>query len=382
TKTSWAKAYAESLVSALDARVTGTVNSHIEGPGSKHNASAISYNTTNVGVAIKANADAITEIGTIARTHTHPKSAITDFPTTMTPEAHTHLTTEIVNFPTTMTPKSHTHPTTEILNFPISMPPKPHTHVKADILDLVETPSVEQPSKPLLTALSPVGTVVGTPAWTGTGEFNTNATTNNSHNVLGFVDGTVHFMRLSLRLQNLGDWQDWAAYYDYNGKAYEFFYSETRGVYDGLVPDESLTLQTVINKIRWVYKRKPDTIVYGDVNGIQYFEIDWENKKHYSWTHNPTFQRRLGDGRHDSIPAPTVEGIYPINDSNVFMNNFNSKCPFNNFPGSIVLKAKFYLALDLDGDNQLITSDTSNIQQLECGITNFLPIDTIDNWAA
>ncbi|MEG2670526.1 MAG: hypothetical protein RR957_08655, partial [Oscillospiraceae bacterium] len=85
---------------------------------------------------------------------------------------------------------------------------------------------------------------------------------------------------------------------------------------------------------------------------------------------------------HDSIPAPTVEGIYPINDSNVFMNNFNSKCPFNNFPGSIVLKAKFYLALDLDGDNQLITSDTSNIQQLECGITNFLPIDTIDNWAA
>ena len=41
--------------------------------------------------------------------HTHTKSEITDFPTTMTPSSHTHTKSEITDFPTTMTPSSHTH---------------------------------------------------------------------------------------------------------------------------------------------------------------------------------------------------------------------------------------------------------------------------------
>ena len=41
--------------------------------------------------------------------HTHTKSEITDFPTTMTPTSHTHTKSEITDFPTTMTPSSHTH---------------------------------------------------------------------------------------------------------------------------------------------------------------------------------------------------------------------------------------------------------------------------------
>ena len=42
-------------------------------------------------------------------THTHTKSQITDFPTTMTPTAHTHTKSEITDFPTSMPPTAHNH---------------------------------------------------------------------------------------------------------------------------------------------------------------------------------------------------------------------------------------------------------------------------------
>ena len=40
-------------------------------------------------------------------THTHTKSQITDFPTSMTPTTHTHTKSQITDFPTTMTPAAH-----------------------------------------------------------------------------------------------------------------------------------------------------------------------------------------------------------------------------------------------------------------------------------
>ena len=39
--------------------------------------------------------------------HTHTKSQITDFPTTMTPTSHTHTKSQITDFPTSMTPAAH-----------------------------------------------------------------------------------------------------------------------------------------------------------------------------------------------------------------------------------------------------------------------------------
>ena len=39
--------------------------------------------------------------------HTHTKSQITDFPTTMTPTSHTHTKSQITDFPTSMTPTAH-----------------------------------------------------------------------------------------------------------------------------------------------------------------------------------------------------------------------------------------------------------------------------------
>lgn len=49
--------------------------------------------------------------------HTHKKSEITDFPTSMTPTAHNHSKSQITDFPSTMTPSAHTHTKSEISDF-------------------------------------------------------------------------------------------------------------------------------------------------------------------------------------------------------------------------------------------------------------------------
>ena len=133
------------------------------------------------------------------------------------------------------------------------------------------------PSTPKLTALTPVGTVVGTSGWTGTGEFNTSSSSNNSKKFMGQLlekASSLTFYRVNLKLASGECWRDWSAFYDHDGNEYEFFYSVERGLYDGLIPDEGLTLQQVIDKVRWVYGRRPETIRYGDFDRILKYQLE------------------------------------------------------------------------------------------------------------
>jgi hypothetical protein len=58
------------------------------------------YTETEVDTRLGGKADA---------EHTHTKSDITDFPTSMTPTAHNHTRSEITDFPTSMPPTEHNH---------------------------------------------------------------------------------------------------------------------------------------------------------------------------------------------------------------------------------------------------------------------------------
>lgn len=86
------------------------------------------------------------QIGAAPSSHTHTKSQITDFPTSMpasdvsawakaenkpeytytevgaAPASHKHSKTDITDFPTTMAPSSHKHSKSDITDFPTSMP--------------------------------------------------------------------------------------------------------------------------------------------------------------------------------------------------------------------------------------------------------------------
>lgn len=64
----------------------------------------------------KNNPHAVTasQVGAAASSHTHSKSEISDFPTSIAPTAHTHSKTEITDFPSSMTPSSHIHAASDI----------------------------------------------------------------------------------------------------------------------------------------------------------------------------------------------------------------------------------------------------------------------------
>lgn len=75
-----------------------------------------------------------------AKTHSHTKSQITDFPTSMTPTAHSHKKSDISDFSHTHTKSeisdfAHTHTKSQISDFPTTMPPSSHTHKKSEITD-------------------------------------------------------------------------------------------------------------------------------------------------------------------------------------------------------------------------------------------------------
>ena len=223
------------------------------------------------------------------------------------------------------------------------------------------------PVKPTLTALTPVGTTVGSSGWTGTGLLNIETSSDSAHDVyaeyLGFA-----YTRLNLKLAAGEDWRDWSAYYDKDGVEFPFYYSETRGLYDGIFPDEGLTLQQTIDKIRWVYRRKPEVIIYGTIGDIAILTLD-ENKnvKTAKLRKDAGQMRRIGTGDYGKDPVNTLHAIY------------TGTLDIASMP--IVWKAKLMMTGDTAGDAYLAMDDLNYLNQAILNGT-LLPIDTIDNWGA
>ena len=94
----------------IEAVLSGTITSH------DHD--SLYYTEAEIDVMLQ---------GLPVEGHTHTKSQITDFPTTMTPTAHTHTKSQITDFPTSMAPTAHTHTKSQITDFPTSMPPTAHS---------------------------------------------------------------------------------------------------------------------------------------------------------------------------------------------------------------------------------------------------------------
>ena len=219
----------------------------------------------------------------------------------------------------------------------------------------------DTPTKPTLTALTADGVVVGQSDWTGTGKMILSSKT-----APDYGNGLTNHIRFCLKLQNEEEWQDWTPYYDYNGTAYEFFYSQTRKVYDGLIPNESLSNQQILDKIRWVYKRKPDIIIYGSLAAGFRIVLDGSNVESVIPFQDEGVLRKIGG-----------EAVRSTSDQQVMNGYVMGVADFTDMPE--LFKIKTLLAFDVSGDFQLTQTDYIQLYSTVMG-GSLLPIDTIDNW--
>lgn len=224
--------------------------------------------------------------------------------------------------------------------------------------------------KPMLTALTPVGTTVGSSGWTGTGEFNTNASSNNSHDVFSSQIGSG-YLRLNLKLAAGEDWKDWSAYYDKDGEEFPFYYSEARGLYDGIIPDEGLTLQQAVDKIRWVYRRKPDIMIYGSLGGIMMVRsttVDGQEQTTYIITTDIGRMWRCGTGDYGDNSDTFA---YRMAMRGIKLTQLNLPAP---------LMVKIALTADVEGVSSINASTSMGIGRIMSGVNTAPEICGIDNW--
>ncbi len=335
------------LKSVYDTDNSGTVDD-----SDKLGGQAPSYYATASAVTAKANTSAVlTKTNTTSFTPTsnyHPatKKYVDD---SVSGKANTSAVLTKTNT-TSFTPTSNYHPAT-----------------KKYVDDSVAGMAVF-PEKPDLTALTPEGTLIGAVGWTGTGEFRV---ANQSTDKLYHDDDLTGFKRINLKLAQGENWREWSAFYDFNGVEYEFYYSETRGVYETLLPAGGKTVAQIVSGVRWVYKSKPRTIHYGSTAEALAIQItdssDTANPvKSYRWQQSPSVLSQIGCSRKLIEDDLEVIRVYS-----------RDELDFSELP--VKHRIKLYLVADTRGEMSVGVLGLSEIVRAMNGGV-LIAIEKIDNW--
>ena len=222
-----------------------------------------------------------------------------------------------------------------------------------------------KPQPPALTAVTPDGTQVGTSGWTGTGFFCTASGTKYTagSEVSAAISG---FQRFCLRFADADSraWTFWTPYLDVNGKAYPFFYSETRGLYDGLIPATTQTAEQIVSSIRWE-NETPRTIRYGRLSNM--FVYDNTDDEDSFTLHS------------DIISLLDISGNYTETDAKFLQHFTLSGINFPTLPDEAA--AHIYLRMDVDGSGSINGSDALDLQS-KANYATALAIDGIDSFTA
>lgn len=222
-----------------------------------------------------------------------------------------------------------------------------------------------KPQPPALTAVTPDGTQIGTSGWTGTGFFCT--ASGNKYTAGSEVSAAISgFQRFCLRFSDADSraWTFWTPYLDINGKAYPFFFSETRGLYDGLIPATTQTAEQIVSSIRWE-NETPRTIRYGRLSNM-FFYTNTDGEDHFSFYN-------------DVASLMDTSGGFTELDTK-FLQNFT--VTGISLPDLTEEAAShIYLRIDVDGNGYINISDPID---LEAKVKNGTPlaIDGIDNFTA
>ncbi|MBE5041088.1 hypothetical protein [Ructibacterium gallinarum] len=229
-----------------------------------------------------------------------------------------------------------------------------------------------KPQPPALTAVTPDGTQIGTAGWTGTGFFCTASGTKYTagSEISAAISG---FQRFCLRFADADSraWTFWTPYLDVNGKAYPFFYSETRGLYDGLIPATTQTAEQVVSAIRWE-NTTPVTIRYGLLSNAVIYESEKDTQTGET-TKTYVLMR-------DTASLINNGGAYSEKDTGILEGIYKANIDFSAIENTAIL-CKLMLTADTTGEGNItMISVTRMMQKMLNGSP--LPIETIDNFTA
>ena len=132
-----------------------------------------------------------------------------------------------------------------------------------------------------------------------------------------------------------------------------------------MIPNESLSSQQILDKIRWVYKRRPDIIIYGSLAaGVA---ISGQSG-------SETYHVLKDEGALRKIGAEAARGQ---TDVNILAQIFAGKLDLTTMP--VKFRAKFCLSADTDCDFMITMSDANEIVRVG-NLGALTTADEIDNW--
>lgn len=355
---SWLKAYADRIVAMLKGEITATLNSHFSGNSNRHTAKDIDTEGGNT-------VEAALEIERILRREVDESNQ-----KKLTQEtddriaADDNLSERISNETTERL--SADSVLTSSLSAETAAREAADDEINVKVAQILSARPINVPT---LAEVCPDGTPIGSESWTGTGFFcKSNGTRYSANTEVTSVSG---FNRFCLRPTDaIPYWKNWTPYFDYNGQAYEFFYSEVRGVYETLIPPVTMTGDEIVAALRWEY-HAPTLLNYGKISNLLSYYISDDSTELISVKSEFFFRNSSGFINQTDFDM-----------TNSFVNNF---CTFSS--NSIALANMdwvrgtiYVLTLDTSGNGQ--PKSSASIIQINkaCNQLANMTIETCDKF--
>ncbi len=227
---------------------------------------------------------------------------------------------------------------------------------------------------PALTDVTPDGTKIGNAAWTGTGWVCTAQNTKYAVKDTPSAD-IKNFNRFCLKpANNSFDWRSWTPFFEYNDVKYEFFYSVSRGLYEALIPSNTMTAAEVVSEIVWE-NIAPSELRYGKVsNALGYREITTTNTDGSTSKSEKYFVKRESDFKYPY-------GDLTETDANVQFGLYMGKYTIESGKIDVNNLAFLVLSYDLEVTGSVSITNVSSVNKVVAGTTSDFIADNIDNFS-
>ena len=356
---SWLKAYADRIVSLLKGEINATLTSHFSGETNRHLAKDIDTENGNT-------VEQAFEIERITRQTADEANQKKLAQETSDRIAGDNNLSERISNETSERLSADSSLTSSLLAETAAREAA-DTEINIKVAQLLSASPINVPT---LAEVCADGTAIGSDAWTGTGFFC--ISDGKKYVAKSAVTSVLGFNRFCLRpTDTFPYWRSWTPYFDYEGQAYEFFYSPVRGVYETLIPPITMTGEEIVATLRWEY-HAPTLLNYGKISNL--FKYYMTEDSDVLMSVMSEFYFRNSSGGINALDYEMFTGF--IYDFYTLAENSITITDLDWVRGTI-----YTLTLDLSGVGQ--PKNSSNLIQINDAykqLTANLKIETCDNF--